>query len=124
MPFEKRYPPEWFYDPEASDKKMELVDVPVQDTWRAMESLIADGLVRNIGVSNFNTQGLRDLMSYAEIKPVVLQVRKYRIAGWLATVLERVKTLHLKNYLYIKMIDPTLISPYLTKNSPKVDILV
>jgi len=81
VPFEKRYPPEWFYDPEASDKKMELVDVPVQDTWRAMESLIADGLVRNIGVSNFNTQGLRDLMSYAEIKPVVLQVRKYRIAG-------------------------------------------
>ena len=44
--------------------------------------------------------------------------------GWLATVLKRVKTLHFKNYFYIKMIDPTWISPYLTKNSPKVDILI
>ena len=44
--------------------------------------------------------------------------------GWLATVLKRVKTLHLKNYFYIKMIDPKWISPYLTKNSSKVDISV
>ena len=32
--------------------------------------------------------------------------------------------LHLQNYPYIKMIDPTLISQYLTKNSQKVDIMV
>eukprot|EP00088_Acartia_fossae_P054792 TRINITY_DN6324_c0_g1_i1.p1 TRINITY_DN6324_c0_g1~~TRINITY_DN6324_c0_g1_i1.p1 ORF type:complete len:320 (+),score=53.58 TRINITY_DN6324_c0_g1_i1:37-996(+) len=74
VPFEKRYPPEWFHDPEAQDKKMEFASVPVADTWRAMESLVEKGLVKNIGVSNWNCQGLRDLMSYAKIKPSVLQV--------------------------------------------------
>ena len=74
VPFEKRYPPEWLYDPESEDKRMEFEDVPVQDTWRAMEALVEKGLVRNIGVSNWNCQGLRDLFSYAKIKPTVLQV--------------------------------------------------
>ena len=35
---------------------------------------VEQGLVRNIGVSNWNCQGLRDLVSYAKIKPAVLQV--------------------------------------------------
>ena len=74
VPFEKRYPPEWLHDPESEDKRMEFEDVPVQDTWRAMEALVEKGLVRNIGVSNWNCQGLRDLFSYAKIKPTVLQV--------------------------------------------------
>ena len=32
------------------------------------------GLVRNIGLSNWNCQGLRDVFSYARIKPAVLQI--------------------------------------------------
>ena len=74
VPFEARYPPEWLHDPECEDKRMEFENVPVQDTWRAMEALVEKGLVRNIGVSNWNCQGLRDLLSYAKIKPAVLQV--------------------------------------------------
>jgi D-xylose reductase len=74
VPFEKRYPPEWFHDPEATKPCMELIDVPVQSTWKALETLVDDGHVRNIGLSNFNCQGIRDVMSYARIKPSVLQV--------------------------------------------------
>ncbi|XP_023341919.1 NAD(P)H-dependent D-xylose reductase isoform X1 [Eurytemora carolleeae] len=74
VPFETRYPPEWFHDPDAKDKKMEFEQVPVQDTWRAMEKLVDAGLVKNIGVSNWNCQGLRDLLSFARIKPSVLQI--------------------------------------------------
>lgn len=74
VPFDVRYPPEWFHDPNASEPKMEIIDVPVQSTWKAMEGLIKDGLVKNIGLSNFNCQGIRDLMSFAEIKPASLQV--------------------------------------------------
>ena len=74
VPFETRYPPEWFHDPNAEHPKMELIDVSVQDTWRAMEDLVEQGLVKNIGISNFNCQGIRDVMSYSRIKPVVLQV--------------------------------------------------
>ncbi len=74
VPIETRYPPEWTYDPSAKEPKIELVDVPVSDTWRAMEGLRGKGLVRDIGVANFNCQGLRDLVSFAKVKPAVLQV--------------------------------------------------
>ena len=36
--------------------------------------MVDDGLVRNIGVCNFGTSGLRDLLAYARIHPSVLQV--------------------------------------------------
>jgi len=75
VPFETRYPPEWIHDPDAPDGgKMEMAAVPVQETWEAMEELSRLGLARNIGVCNFNTAGLRDLLSYATIPPAVLQV--------------------------------------------------
>ena len=39
VPFEKRYPPEWFNDPESIAPKMIPSRVPLSDTWHAMESL-------------------------------------------------------------------------------------
>lgn len=70
VPFEERYPPEWNY---KSDKPgMEEDNVPYEETWRAMEALVKEGLVRNIGVCNLGTTMLRDIVNYAEIKPSVL----------------------------------------------------
>ena len=74
VPFDVRYPPEWIYDPSAEEKRMEFQPVSVRDTWAAMESLVDKGLVRNIGLSNWNCQGLRDVLTYARIKPAVLQI--------------------------------------------------
>jgi len=74
VPFETRYPPEWFQDPSAPNPHMELDQVPVSETWSAMEKLTENGLARNIGLANFNCQAIRDLFSYAKIKPSVLQV--------------------------------------------------
>jgi len=44
------------------------------DTWRAMEKLLADGVVRSIGVANFHTHHLDRLMAETEVVPVVNQV--------------------------------------------------
>jgi diketogulonate reductase-like aldo/keto reductase len=49
-------------------------DVPLRETWEAMEELVRRGLVRNIGVCNMQSAMLRDLLSYATIKPAALQV--------------------------------------------------
>ena len=74
VPFEKRYPPEWFYDPADPAPHMKLVSVPISETWAAMEELVTAGLVKHIGVCNFGCSLLRDLVGYARIKPEVLQV--------------------------------------------------
>lgn len=76
VPFE-RYPPGWLVDPDAARPRMEPIRVPISDTWRAMEDLVRAGLVRNIGVCNFNVSLLRDLLSCAEIAPAVLQVEMH-----------------------------------------------
>lgn len=44
------------------------------ETWRALEKLYKEGYVRAIGVSNFTAGHLKDLMSNAEIMPMVNQV--------------------------------------------------
>lgn len=43
-------------------------------TWRAMESMVEQGLVREIGVSNFTIGRLEKLMKQAKIQPSVNQV--------------------------------------------------
>lgn len=45
-----------------------------RDTWAAMESLVDKGLVRAIGVSNFNVRQTDDIIRVARHKPVVNQV--------------------------------------------------
>jgi D-xylose reductase len=72
--FDHRYPPEWIYDPKAPNPRMEPDPVPIRETWEAMEDLVSRGLVRDIGVCNFGCSLLRDILSYARVRPAVLQV--------------------------------------------------
>lgn len=74
VPFETRYPPGWFYDPDAPRPAMQAAKIPLAETWGAMEELVRAGLVRNIGVCNYSCALVRDLLSYAAIRPAVLQV--------------------------------------------------
>ena len=77
VPFDHRYPPEWFFDPAAPSPRIETAPVPIAETWGAMESLVTAGLVKRIGVCNFGCSLLRDLLSYASIRPSVLQVESH-----------------------------------------------
>ena len=74
VPFEERYPPEWITDPAADTPRVELAPVPQAVTWQAMEDLVTQGLAREIGVCNFGTSLLRELLAGARVAPAVLQV--------------------------------------------------
>ncbi len=77
VPFETRYPPGWFFDPDAEKPAMQLAKVPLADTWGAMEELVDAGLVKRIGLCNVGTAQLRDLQAGARIQPAVLQVEMH-----------------------------------------------
>lgn len=44
------------------------------DTWKAMERLVELGLVKSIGISNFNSEQITRILNVAKIKPVVNEV--------------------------------------------------
>jgi D-xylose reductase len=74
VPFDVRYPPEWFFDPKAARPAMKPIDVPYAETWGAMEELQRAGLVKRIGVCNLNISMLRELLIECSIRPVVHQM--------------------------------------------------
>ena len=75
--FDRRYPPEWFFEPDAAEPRMQIDPVPLHETWAAMEELKQSGLVRHIGVCNYSSALLHDLMAYAKLQPEVLQIESH-----------------------------------------------
>lgn len=61
--------------PRKEDGSLLYDDIDYKVTWAAMEKLVEKGLVRSIGLSNFNSRQIDDILSVASIKPTVLQVR-------------------------------------------------
>lgn len=60
--------------PVDDDGEMILEDVDFIDTWRELERAVDDGLVRSIGISNFNKQQTERILSICRIRPSVNQV--------------------------------------------------
>jgi len=60
--------------PKNADGEMLFSDVDYIDTWKAMEDVKKKGLVKSIGLSNFNSEQIKRINAIAEIKPAVLQV--------------------------------------------------
>ena len=77
VPYEVRYPKS--VDEDSTPKRPVLMEdpVPYSETWEAMEELVTNDIVGNIGCSNVNVQLLRDLLSYAHIKPALLEVEMH-----------------------------------------------
>jgi len=67
-----------------------------KETWRAMEKLYKEGLVRAIGVSNFLQHQLEDLLTASEITPMVNQMEFH---PWLVQQ-DLVDFCHQKNIRY------------------------
>lgn len=61
--------------PRNEDGTLLYDDIDYKLTWAAMEKLVGKGLVRAIGLSNFNSRQIDDVLSVASIKPTALQVQ-------------------------------------------------
>ena len=59
---------------EKGEEQIVRINKSMQDVWRDMEALVEKGLVKNIGISNYNVQSTWDLLSYCKIKPVANQI--------------------------------------------------
>lgn len=70
VPFEQKYPPEW----KNMNGEMVLVKNDITATWQALEALVVAGKTRFIGLSNFNCQHIRQVLSIATIRPTSLQI--------------------------------------------------
>lgn len=60
--------------PEAAEDLISLDELPISQTWEAMETLVDQGLCRQIGVSNFSTAKLKGLLDKARLKPTMNQI--------------------------------------------------
>ena len=59
---------------EGGQTTWKRINMPMYKVWAQMEALVDKGLVKSIGISNFNVQLTWDMLSYCRIKPVVNEV--------------------------------------------------
>lgn len=60
--------------PESGDDFIGLDELPLADTWAAMENCVDAGLCKNIGVCNFSVKKLQNLVAGCRIRPAANQV--------------------------------------------------
>lgn len=68
-----RYPPGLY----NKDNKLAITKAPLHETYAAMESLYEQGLIKAIGVSNYNGGLLLDVQRYAKVLPQTLQIEHH-----------------------------------------------
>ncbi|KAG0645565.1 putative oxidoreductase [Hyphodiscus hymeniophilus] len=54
-----------------------VIDVPIAETWKAMEALVGKGKIRSIGVSNFTQTKIESLLKTANVPPAVNQIEAH-----------------------------------------------
>lgn len=63
--------------PDEPDDFLSPDEAPIAETWSAMETAHEEGLVRHLGVSNFNIDKLKGLLAKADVAPEMNQVEMH-----------------------------------------------
>ncbi|KAH8811056.1 NADP-dependent oxidoreductase domain-containing protein [Xylogone sp. PMI_703] len=73
-PAERKFPG-WTID--AAGTKVEVSKATIRETWEALEQAVDQGIVRSIGVSNFQAQSIYDLQRYNRHPISALQIEHH-----------------------------------------------
>lgn len=60
--------------PKDKDGNIITSDVDFVETWKGMEDLFAEGKIRSLGLSNFNSEQVARILEICKVKPVMNQV--------------------------------------------------
>ena len=60
--------------PQSGAGYLSLEEVPISETWEGMEETVSSGLARHIGVSNFSSKKIEELLKTAKVQPEMNQV--------------------------------------------------
>lgn len=60
--------------PNGPDGKVVPGNIDYLEAWQGLEDCVKAGLIKSIGISNFNTKQIERLLGAATIKPVINQV--------------------------------------------------
>ncbi|MEX2512853.1 MAG: aldo/keto reductase [Cyclobacteriaceae bacterium] len=63
--------------PEKESDFLTYKEAPLSGTWKGMESVKQKGLTKHIGVSNFNSSKLKEVMEKAQVKPELNQIESH-----------------------------------------------
>jgi len=63
--------------PRSAEDLVSLDEIPISETWKAMEGAHEMGLIKHLGVSNFGKKNLENLISVAKIKPELNQIESH-----------------------------------------------
>lgn len=74
VPIEEKYPPGFYC---GDGDKFHYENVPLLQTWKALEKLVESGKIKSIGISNFSAAYILDLLRGTSIPPAVLQIEHH-----------------------------------------------
>ena len=104
--------PTYRFDERRAGTTSERLEFPLAETWAGMEELVDAGLVKEIGVCNYTSGLLLDLMAYSRIKPAMLQIESHpfltqekliRLAGDLGIAVTAFSPLGALSYVQLDM---------------------
>ena len=63
--------------PNYKSDMLPLEQVPLTETWKALEACVASGKTKGIGVSNFSQKKLQEILEKATIPPAINQIERH-----------------------------------------------
>jgi len=93
--------------------------ISLTDTWKAMEALVDKGLVKSIGISNFNQQQIQEILKSARIPPAILQIESHPYLQQ-TELFEFCKQNGIKVTTYSPLGNPSSNRPGASKDDPNI----